>query len=573
MTRRPFPAAAALAATTLSLAVLAAAAPPTPAASESALPSPARLAAVRDYIRKSWTTLSRSLADLPAAARDPKVHLEKGKAWPVYIAGREDQATIEAQLKRTLSPADLATIEIRLLPAWLSQIREAGLLYLPRPYVVPGGRFNEMYGWDSYFIQLGLLRDGELAAARDMTDNFIYEIANYGTLLNANRTYYLTRSQPPFLSRMVLDVYQKDLNRAWLRSALPAVVKYYEFWIAEPHLVPVTGLSRYFDTGDGPAPEVESDEKDAEGRTHYDRAREYYKTHEVTDYDVNRFYDRQKDSLHPLFYKGDRSMRESGFDPSNRFGPFSVDIIHHVPVCLNSLLYQMEKDGAEIARTLADPAVAITWEARARERLRRIDQYLWDEQAGLYLDYNFETKKRRHYEFATTFYPLWAGAASKQQAARVVKNLPRFEAPGGILTSTQTTGNQWDAPFGWAPLQLIAVEGLRRYGYHAEADRIARKFIALVTKEFEEHGTIVEKYDLKRRESDVAADIKFGYSANQVGFGWTNGVFVELLEGLERSRAGAKPAARLGAPVSGPRTAAGPAAIPAAPADPPRPSP
>jgi alpha,alpha-trehalase len=534
VTRRWLPASA-LAAATLCLAPLAPAAPG-PAAGETQLPSPARLAAVRDYIKKSWTTLSRSLRDLPKAARDPKLHLEEGKPSPVYFSTRQSQAEIEAELKSQLSPADMATISLRPLPQWLNQIREHGLLYLPRPYVVPGGRFNEMYGWDSYFIQVGLLRDGELAAARDMAANFIYEIENYGTLLNANRTYYLTRSQPPFLTRMLLGVYEKEPNRAWLRSAMPALEVYYSFWTGEPHQIPTTGLSRYFDTGDGPAPEVESDEKDAEGRTHYDRAREYYKTHEVPDYDVDRFYDRKRDALLPLFYKGDRSMRESGFDPSSRFGPFSVDIIHHNPVCLNALLYQMEKDGAEIARALGDTAMAITWEARARDRQRAIDRYLWDEEAGLYFDYNFETRKRRHYDFATTFYPLWVGAASKEQAARVVKNLPLFEAPGGILTSTQTTGNQWDAPFGWAPLQLIAVQGLRRYGYQAEADRIARKFIALVTKEFEEHGTIVEKYDVKRRESDVAADIKFGYSGNQVGFGWTNGVFVELLAELEKKQ-------------------------------------
>jgi alpha,alpha-trehalase len=380
---------------------------------------------------------------------------------------------------------------------------------------------------------------------------------------------------------MILGVYEKEHDRAWLRSTLPAVEKYYRFWTSDPHLDKSTGLSRYYDTGEGPAPEVESDEKDAAGLSHYDRAREYYKTHEVPDYDVTRFYDKKADALTGLFYKGDRSMRESGFDPSSRYGPFSVDIVHYVPVCLNVLLYQMEKDGGEIARALGDPAVAITWEGRARARQRRIDQYLWDEKAGLYLDYNFETGKRRHYEFATTFYPLWAGAASKAQAARVAKNLALFEAPGGILTSTQTTGNQWDAPFGWAPLQLIAVEGLRRYGYQADADRIARKFIALVTKEFEEHGTIVEKYDLKRRESDVAADIKFGYSANQVGFGWTNGAFVELLAGLEAkakprvadSRAAARAATRLVVPVSGPGVSGRPSAVPPDSAGLPAPSP
>jgi alpha,alpha-trehalase len=575
MTRRWIPASAAIAATTLSLAVLASAAPvPAPAARETALPSAARLAAVREYIKKSWTTLSRSTRDLPAAARDPKLHLAEGTPWPVYISAHESLDDIQAQLKAQLSPEDLAKISLKQLSPYGSMVRDHGLLYLPRPYVVPGGRFNEMYGWDSYFILVGLLRDGEVGAARDMVDNFLYEIEQYGTLLNANRTYYLTRSQPPFLTRMILDVYEKERDRRWLRSTVPMVEKYYAFWTAEPHLVRATGLSRYYDSAEGPAPEVESDEKDADGRTHYDRAREYYKTHEVTDYDVARFYDREKDTLTALFYKGDRSMRESGFDPSGRFGPFSVDIINHNPVCLNVLLYQMEKDGAAIARALGDPAVAITWEARARDRQRRIDQYLWDEEAGLYFDYNFETAKRRRYEFATTFYPLWAGAASKAQAARVVKNLPLFEAPGGILTSTQVTGNQWDAPFGWAPLQLIAVEGLRRYGYQAEADRIARKFVALVTKEFEEHGTIVEKYDVKRRESDVAADIKFGYAANQVGFGWTNGAFVELLAGLERkAKAADRPAPRPGAPVSGRPASPAPAAPPPPAADRPPPVP
>jgi alpha,alpha-trehalase len=366
---------------------------------------------------------------------------------------------------------------------------------------------------------------------------------------------------------MLLGVYEKDHDRESLRSSLRTVQKYYGFWTSDPHLVPATGLSRYYDLGDGPAPEVESDERDAAGKSHYDRAKEYYVTHEVTDYDESRYFDANTERLTDLFYKGDRSMRESGFDPSNRFGPFSVDIIHYVPVCLNVLLYQMEKDGAEISRALGDPAAAVTWEARARERQQRIDEYLWDEKAGLYFDYNFETKKRRPYEFATTFYPLWAGVASPRQAARVVRSLPRFEAAGGILTSTQTTGNQWDAPFGWAPIQLLAVEGLRRYGYHADADRIARKFIALVTKEFEEHGTIVEKYDVKRRESDVAADIRFGYSANQAGFGWTNGAFVELLAGLER-KATARPAAVKGRPSS-----PGRAASPRPAADPQPPSP
>jgi alpha,alpha-trehalase len=179
---------------------------------------------------------------------------------------------------------------------------------------------------------------------------------------------------------------------------------------------------------------------------------------QVTDYDAARFYDAQADRLTPLFYKGDRSMRESGFDPSNRFGPMSADITDYVPVCLNALLYRMERDLAETARILGDAEAAKRWQARAEERRGRMDRYLWDEAEGLYLDYNVPAATRRPYLFAATFYPLWAGAASPAQAARVAGNLKRFEARGGLLTSTTQTGSQWDAPFGWAPLQLIAVE-------------------------------------------------------------------------------------------------------------------
>jgi predicted GH43/DUF377 family glycosyl hydrolase len=276
---------------------------------------------------------------------------------------------------------------------------------------------------------------------------------------------------------------------------------------------------------------VLADERDAAGRTHYDRVREYYRTHEVADYDIRRFYDRTANRLTPLFYKGDRSMRESGFDPSNRFGPFNVDIIHYAPVCLNALLYRMEREAGDIAAVL-ERADAGDWGTRAAARRASIDRYLWDPVAGLYFDYNIETQRRRRYPFATTFYPLWVGAASPQQARRVVANLPSFEAPGGILTSTRVTGNQWDAPYGWAPLHMISVGGLRRYGYGQAADRIAGAFIGTVADDFAAHGTIVEKYDVRRRTSDLGVGIRFGYAANQVGFGWTNAAVLELLAGL-----------------------------------------
>jgi alpha,alpha-trehalase len=502
------------------------------AGSSQELPDAAQLERLRAYIKMSWTTLSRSNRDLPQALPDPKIPRKPGEPWLLYVSSQESRTRVQRELAGVLDASALKEIAIRTLPRNVLSIREHGLLYLPRPYVVPGGRFNEMYGWDSYFIQVGLLRDGELGRARDLVENFLYQITHYGTILNANRTYFLSRSQPPFLTRMILGVYEQTRDNAWLRNTLPAIERYHQFWSTEPHAVPDVGLSRYFDRGAGPAPEVTADEKDDQGRTHYDRAREYYRSHEVTDYDESLYYDSRRNRLTDLFYKGDRSMRESGFDPSNRFGALNVDVIHYAPVCLNTLLAVMEDDAGRIMETLGDTAAAAMWRARAASRRDLINRLMWDEQAGLYYDYNFRTRQRRRYDFATTFFPLWAGIASPAQAARVRGNLARFEAPGGLLTSTAVTGNQWDAPFGWAPLHLIAVDGLRRYGFHEDANRIAATFVALVAKEFDEHGTIVEKYDVRRRESDVAADIKFGYSANQVGFGWTNGVVLDLLAGM-----------------------------------------
>jgi alpha,alpha-trehalase len=513
------------------LAALAALAMALPSAGQGAL-SPERIAAVRGYIAQAWTTLTRSNDNLPEAAVDPKLHLPDGASFPVYLAADEDRERVREELLDRLGPDRLGRIDLRTLPPGGALPQEHGLLYLPHPYVVPGGRFNEMYGWDSYFIQVGLLRDDRLDLARDMAENFVYEVDHYGTVLNANRTYFLTRSQPPFLTRMLLGVFERTGDHEWLRRAWPAVKAYYAYWTREPHLVPAVSLARYYDRGEGPAAEVLSDERDAQGRTHYDRAKEYYRTHQVEDYDESLYYDPAANELTPLFYKGDRSMRESGFDPSDRFGSLNVDVVHYVPVCLNALLFRMEQDSAEIAEELGLPEEAWQWRQKARERREAIDRHLWDPEAGLYFDYNFETGKRRHYEYVTTFYPLWAGAASPEQARRVRDNLSLFEAAGGLLTSTRVTGQQWDAPFGWAPLQLLAVEGLRRYGYEADADRIARKFLGLVAKEFQEHGTIVEKYDVRRRESDVAADIRFGYSSNEIGFGWTNAAFEELLATL-----------------------------------------
>jgi alpha,alpha-trehalase len=387
-----------------------------------------------------------------------------------------------------------------------------------------------MYGWDSYFIAIGL-RHGNRALARDIVDNFVYEVRHYGGVLNANRTYYLTRSQPPLLSGMVvaLDPFGDPAARAWLAGVRDALVIVYDHWLAPPHLVPSVGLSRYFDHGEGPAPEVVAGERDAQGHSHYDRVRAWFRSHPDAAGD---YYRRDADELTPAFYKGDRSMRESGFDPTGRFGPFGADVTRTVPVCLNTLLYQMERDLAMIDDALGRPADANRWRERAGARKARIESLLWDEAAGLYFDYDFERRRRNPYPFATTFLPLWAGLSSREHAQRVRANLPLFERPGGIRTSTVVTGAQWDAPFGWAPLQLFAVDGLRRYGFDTDADRIARAWLSMLAEDLERRGTLVEKYDVERRTSSVEGQLAFGYASNEVGFGWTNGVALELLAGL-----------------------------------------
>lgn len=474
------------------------------------------------YVKKSWRFLVRSHADLAKAAADPKFPAPHGR-WPVYVPATENLAQVRRTVEARLSAEDRRKVELRAMPA--GKIAEPGLLYVPHPYVVPGGRFNEMYGWDSFFIVLGLLRDGELELARQMTDNQLYQVRHYGKVLNANRSYYLTRSHPPFLARMVLRVFERTGDRRWLAEAWPLVERQYAFFTSGDRLTP-SGLSRYWDDGEGPAPEVISDEKDEKGQTHYQRVAEYFRTHTITDYDVSKLY--ANGELTPLFYKADRAMRESGFDPSARFGPFNAGILDYNPVCLNSLLFQMEQDAAKILEYLGRAGDAHSWTLKAALRRARVSRLMWDEEAGLFFDHDFAHGRRRKYEFATTFFPLWTGLATPAQAARVAANLKVFERPGGIVTSTKKSGTQWDAPFGWAPLQHAAVQGLRRYGYHAAADRLTVKFLSLVLKEFRLHNAMFEKYDVEERRSTVAAGLRFGYTTNEIGFGWTNAAFTDL---------------------------------------------
>ena len=442
-------------------------------------------------------------------------------------------------------------------------IEPSGLLYLPNKYVVPGGRFNEMYGWDSYFIIRGLLRDGRVDMARGMVENFFFEIENYGAMLNANRTYYLTRSQPPFVSSMVIDVYDalrkvgKEPDKAWLERAYADLNKDYEMWASAPHLAGQTGLSRYYDFGQGPPQEALKDETGF-----YKKVANYFFFHPVQadEYIIplqpppkrpvaGSAYAMQvcdvpltmqpaaceapqQFKLSAEYYEGDRAMRESGFDVSFRFGPFGDATQHYAPVCLNSLLYKNEKDMEQISRWLARSADAEKWNKRAETRKKLINRYLWNSEQGMFFDFNFVSGKMSSYRYASMLYPLWAGLATREQAKAIAANVRVLDHPGGIALSTEDTGAQWDLPYGWGNIEMLAIDGLRRYGYDGEADRISYEFLSMVAENFRRDGNIREKYNVVTRSSE--SHVELGYEMNVVGFGWTNAAFLELLHNLPK---------------------------------------
>ena len=515
---------------------------------------------ILDYISSAWDTLTRSMTDCQSVV-DPKI---KAAAVLYLPAGYAEPPAVQKLAADCDVRVEHLPIEIHHLGEIdTSKIQPHGLLYLENKYVVPGGRFNEMYGWDSYFIVRGLLHAGRSELAREMVDNFFFEIEHYGAMLNANRTYYLTRSQPPFVSSMFVDVYEamrqkkQPPERAWLERAYTDISKDYEMWTHDPHLAGQTGLSRYYDFGDGPPPEAVQDETGF-----YRKVAGYFFFHPAAadDYVVElkpglsqpvagspyslevcdapftmarpECEKPHQFKLSADYYKGDRSMRESGFDVSFRFGPFGDATHHYAPVCLNSLLYKTEKDLGQISLWLGHNDDAKRWNKLAEERQQLITHYLWEDSQGLFFDFNFETKRQSKYKYATTFYPLWAGLATPEQAKRVAGNLKLFEQPGGLPMSTEETGAQWDLPYGWGNIEMLAIAGLRRYGYDADADRIAYEFLSTVAENFRRDGNIREKYNVVTRSSE--AHVELGYEMNVVGFGWTNAAFLELLHGLPK---------------------------------------
>jgi alpha,alpha-trehalase len=395
----------------------------------------------------------------------------------------------------------------------------SSLLPLPYAYIVPGDRFDEVYYWDSYFIMLGLEQSGQHALVVDELKNFATLIDRYGHIPNGNRTYYLSRSQPPFFAQMVRLVADKDGDGVYAQY-LPELQREYAYWMngseglsaghASRHVVRLadgTLFNRYWDERATPRDES---------------YREDVLTAQQTP---------QRDPAE--LWRNLRAGGETGWDFSSRWFTdgktlATVDVTSLVPVDLNCLLVDLERTLAKAYRLRGDITHAENMQQRAASRADAIRRVLWDPQLQAFGDYDFVHRTLTHKLTAATIYPLYTGVASRQQAKNVAATVQReLLRPGGLATTQVNSGQQWDAPNGWAPLQYLAVIGLRRYSEPALAQTIATRWIRTNVAYYQHTGKLVEKYDVDALTPGVSAG--GGEYPLQDGFGWTNGVLRALL--------------------------------------------
>lgn len=363
---------------------------------------------------------------------------------------------------------------------------DESLIGLPKPYLVPsyaeGHEFdyNELYYWDSYFMVQGMLDEQHKELVMGILDDLISLFQRFKIIPNGSRMYYTSRSHPPFLTSFIFDVYQAyNPGKEWLKEKIEVAKEEYQtVWMGtrKPNArLAYQGLSRY--------------------------------------YDFN--------------YLHDIAEAESGWDMTPRFSRKCMD---YLPVDLNSLLYKYEMDFARTARLFDDKREAAKWEQAAAARKEAMNGLMWDRIRGLYYDYNYVKKKRGNISSLATYYTMWAGLADESQAQSMVKALRRFENKGGLATtdalplSQHVLGSmptQWAYPNGWAPLHFLVIQGLERYGYHEDANRIALKWIHTNLNWFNEHGVFLEKYNVASPEKPPAK----GVYPSQTGFGWTNAIF------------------------------------------------
>ena len=391
------------------------------------------------------------------------------------------------------------------------------LLPLPKPYVVPGGRFREVYYWDSYFTMLGLAESDHWDKISDMVDNFAYEIDTFGHIPNGNRSYYLSRSQPPFFSLMVELLATHDSDA--LKKYRPQMEKEYAYWMdgvdalqpgqANKRVVKLDDgavLNRYWDDRDTPRPGSWLD-------------------------DVNTAKSNPNRPATEI-YRDLRSAAASGWDFSSRWmdDPQKLGTIRTtsiVPVDLNALMFKMEKLLARASQESGDAASASKYETLATARQKAIESHLWNDKEGWYADYDLKSKKVRNQLTAAALFPLYVKAAAQDRAEKVAAaTSSRLLKPGGIATTTVNSGQQWDAPNGWAPLQWVAAEGLQNYGQEKVSMDVTWRFLKNVQHTYDREKKLVEKYDVSTTGTGGGG----GEYPLQDGFGWSNGVTLKMLD-------------------------------------------
>jgi len=395
-------------------------------------------------------------------------------------------------------------------------VTNTSLIPLPYSYVVPGGRFREVYYWDSYFTMLGLEESKRYDVISNMVKNFAYLIDTYGHIPNGNRTYYLSRSQPPFFVLMV-ELLARHANRSVLITYRPQLIAEYNYWMKADHQLKPgqvsnnvvcmpdgSLLNRYWDYS--ASPRDESYREDVLGAHGSKQAPAAY-------------------------YRHIRAAAESGWDFSSRWladGKTlgTIQTTDLVAIDLNCILYRLEQTIASSCWLSGQINSAQFYQAKARQRRKAILKYCWNASVGDFQDYNIKTRKLSPQVTIATAYPLFFNLATTAQAKQIAKLIgAKFVRPGGVATTLVNTGQQWDSPNGWAPLQYITIAGLRNYGQDSLAQVISKRWISTNTRVFMQTGKLQEKYDVEATGNQAGG----GEYPLQDGFGWTNGVLEKLM--------------------------------------------
>ena len=421
-------------------------------------------------------------------------------------------------------------------PLWEGKEGNGGsLLALPYPYIVPGGRFREIYYWDSYFTMLGLRASDETAMIENMVKNFDYLIEAFGHIPNGNRTYYLSRSQPPFFCMMV-DMLAGIKGNSIYKKYLPSMQKEYAYWMegadsikegeACKRVVKFSNaalLNRYWDESTEPRPESYKEDYEIAEAVALQLA---MRIKIASPEKLKQLLDESKAST----CRHLRAAACSGWDFSSRWfaDPQNINSIETtsiIPVDLNCLLYSMEIIIARGLKLMGRPKGSQAFSQKAAKRKAAIIKYCWNNDKGFFFDYNITMLQQSEIITAAGIFPLFVKIATPAQAAAVAKTVElTLLKVGGIVTTTNNTGQQWDAPNGWAPLQWTSVMAFKNYNNNQLAKTIAQRWLALVEKVYANTGRLMEKYNVE----DLSKEAGGGEYPAQDGFGWTNGVYLVL---------------------------------------------